>query len=164
MWKTVQLVDQMRPDQASGFIFYPFPQTKMYHTAVEQGYLDPEGEEMVRQGRSSYHHDSLLNHPEKSLAVTVSKLLPIFNRAPNFLRPAIRWIMARRQRRLASVIYMLTFPIVFPFLGLDAMRVTGRMAWRAVTLPLRRKRRTKTGGPPPGQETGPRPAETRTAA
>jgi radical SAM superfamily enzyme YgiQ (UPF0313 family) len=162
MWKTVRIIDEMRPHQASGFIFYPFPKTKMYQAAVEQGYLSPEGEEMVRQGCSGYHHDSLLDHPDKELAVTISKLLPIFNRVPDFLRPAISWIMARRQRRLASLIYMLTFPIVFPFLGIDAMRVTGRMAWRAVTLPLRRRRRASE--PPSGQAPGPRPAETRTAA
>jgi radical SAM superfamily enzyme YgiQ (UPF0313 family) len=62
MWKTVGVVDEMRPDQASGFIFYPFPKTKMYHLAVEQGYLGPGGE-MV--GRARLPPRLLLKHPEK---------------------------------------------------------------------------------------------------
>src|SRR5690606_40477805 len=52
MFKTLRMVDEIKPTQSSAYIFYPFPKTKLYRHAVEMGYLDAEGEEKVRQGIS----------------------------------------------------------------------------------------------------------------
>jgi radical SAM superfamily enzyme YgiQ (UPF0313 family) len=142
MMKTLSMVDEIKPDQASSYVFYPFPKTRMYHAAVEQGYLGPEEEEMVRQGYASYHHESILRHPHRDLATTLGKITPVYNKTPEPLRPLMRWIIAHRMHRVATLLYVIAMPISFPFLGVEAMRVTLRMAWKATTLGLRRQWRS----------------------
>ena len=43
MFKTLQMIDEIKPTQSSAYVFYPFPKTKMYDSSVELGYLDEEG-------------------------------------------------------------------------------------------------------------------------
>lgn len=133
MFKTLEMVDRIRPTQSSAYIFYPFPRTKMYTAAVEMGYLDAEGEEKVREGISGYHHESILKHPHKELAETLAKITPVYARTPEVLKPAVRWIIRNRMKRLALMLYVIMIPITFPFLGMEGIRSTLRMAWTAVT-------------------------------
>lgn len=133
MFKTLEMVDRIRPTQSSAYIFYPFPRTKMYTAAVETGYLDAEGEEKVREGISGYHHESILKHPHKELAETLAKITPVYARTPEVLKPAVRWIIRNRMKRLALMLYVIMIPITFPFLGMEGIRSTLRMAWTAVT-------------------------------
>ena len=105
----------------------------MYDASVEMGYLDEEGEEKVRQGISGYHHESILKHPHKELAETLAKITPVYARSPNFMKPAIRWIIRHRMRRLAAMLYLILIPITFPYLGVEGIKVTIRMAWKAVS-------------------------------
>ena len=133
MFKTLAMVDQIEPTQSSAYIFYPFPRTKMYEAAVEMGYLDAAGEEKVRQGISGYHHESILKHPHKELAETLAKITPVYARSPEWLKPAIRWIIERRMKRLALLLYLILIPLTFPYLGVEGIKVTLRMAWTAVT-------------------------------
>lgn len=159
MFKTLEMVDRIRPTQSSAYVFYPFPKTKMYQAAVEMGYLDAEGEEKVREGISGYHHESILKHPHKELAETLAKITPVYARSPEVLKPAIRWIIARRMKRLALALYVVLIPITFPFLGMEGIRSTLRMAWTAIS--GRRFRRLSaheiareaagSDGPPPVQ-------------
>jgi anaerobic magnesium-protoporphyrin IX monomethyl ester cyclase len=132
MSKTLTMVDKINPTQSSAYIFYPFPKTKMYAAAVEMGYLDEAGEEKVRQGISGYHHESILKHPHKELAETLAKVTPIYARTPAALKPAMRWIIEHRMKRLALFLYICLIPLTFPFLGMEGIKVTLRMAWRAV--------------------------------
>jgi radical SAM superfamily enzyme YgiQ (UPF0313 family) len=132
MFKTLSMVDKIKPTQSSAYIFYPFPKTKLYQRAVEMGYLDAEGEEKVRQGISGYHHESILKHPHKELAETLAKITPVYARTPDILKPAVRWIINRRMKRLALFLYICLIPITFPFLGVEGIKVTLRMAWRAL--------------------------------
>lgn len=132
MFKTLSMVDKIKPTQSSAYIFYPFPKTKLYAKAVELGYLDAEGEEKVRQGISGYHHESILKHPHKELAETLAKITPVYARTPDALKPAVRWIINRRMKRLALFLYVCLIPITFPYLGVEGIKVTLRMAWRAL--------------------------------
>jgi radical SAM superfamily enzyme YgiQ (UPF0313 family) len=132
MSKTLAMVDKINPTQSSAYIFYPFPKTKLYAAAVDMGYLDEAGEEKVRQGISGYHHESILNHPHKALAETLAKVTPIYARTPAALKPAMRWIIEHRMKRLALFLYICLIPLTFPFLGMEGIKVTLRMAWRAV--------------------------------
>lgn len=135
MMKTLEMVDKIKPTQNSAYIFYPFPKTKLYDKAVQMGYLDAEGEEKVRQGISGYHHESILKHPHKELAETLAKITPIYARAPGFVKPALRWMIKRRMKRLALFLYICLIPLTFPFLGMEGIKVTLRMAWRAIRRP-----------------------------
>jgi radical SAM superfamily enzyme YgiQ (UPF0313 family) len=133
MLETLAMVDRIEPTQSSAYIFYPFPRTKMYQAAVETGYLDEAGQQKVRDGVSGYHHESILRHPHKELAETLAKITPVYARSPRWLKPAIRWIIERRMKRLALVLYLMLIPLTFPFLGVEGIKVTLRMAWTAVT-------------------------------
>ncbi len=132
MFKTLSMVDKIKPTQSSAYIFYPFPKTKLYANAVEQGYLDAEGEEKVRRGISGYHHESILKHPHKELAETLAKVTPIYARTPERLKPMMNWIIRHRMKRLALFLYVCLIPLTFPYLGMEGIKVTLRMAWRAL--------------------------------
>jgi len=138
MFKTLAMVDRIAPTQCSAYIFYPFPKTRMYDAAVAMGYLDAAGEEKVRRGISGYHHESILDHPHKELAETLAKITPIYARTPRALRPVVHWIIARRMKRLALALYVCLIPFTFPFLGMEGIKVTIRMAWRAIRRGRRR--------------------------
>ena len=132
MYKTLTMVDRIKPTQSSAYIFYPFPKTKLYAAAVETGYLDEAGEEKVRKGISGYHHESILQHPHKELAETLAKVTPIYARTPAPLKPVMHWMIRHRTKRLALFLYVCLIPLTFPFLGMEGIKVTLRMAWRAV--------------------------------
>ncbi|HWP65491.1 MAG TPA: radical SAM protein [Candidatus Limnocylindria bacterium] len=133
MFKTLEMVDKIKPTQSSSYIFYPFPKTKLYQRAVDMGYLDEEGQEKVRQGISGYHHESILKHPHKELAETLAKITPVYVRSPAFAKPIMRWIIDHRMKRLALFLYVALIPLTFPYLGIEGIKVTLRMAWRALT-------------------------------
>lgn len=132
MYKTLDMIDRIKPTQSSAYIFYPFPKTKMYDAAVQMGYLDAEGEEKVRRGISGYHHESILKHPHKELAETLAKVTPIYARTPPFLKPILRGMIRRHMKRTALFLYVCLIPLTFPFLGMEGIRVTLRMAWTAL--------------------------------
>jgi anaerobic magnesium-protoporphyrin IX monomethyl ester cyclase len=132
MMKTLRMVDGIQPTQCSAYVFYPFPKTKMHKLAVDRGYLDEAGQEQVRQGISGYHHHSILKHPHKDLAETMAKITPVYARTPEALRPFVRWIIERRMKRLALFLYICLIPLTFPYLGVEGIKVTLRMAWKAV--------------------------------
>jgi hypothetical protein len=96
------------------------------------GYLDADGEEKVRQGISGYHHESILRHPHKELAETFAKVTPIYARAPKSVKPMLRWMIRRHMKRTALLLYILLIPLTFPYLGMEGIKVTLRMAWRAL--------------------------------
>ena len=136
MFKTLQMVDKIKPTQSSAYVFYPFPKTKLHDMAVKMGYLDEEGQEKVRQGISGYHHESILKHPHKELAETLAKITPVYARSPEAFKPVLRWMIERRMKRAALFLYVCLIPLTFPFLGVEGIKVTLRMAWKA----LRRNR------------------------
>jgi radical SAM superfamily enzyme YgiQ (UPF0313 family) len=144
MFKTLRMVDEIEPTQSSAYVFYPFPKTKMYEASVRLGYLDAAGEEKVRQGISGYHHESILRHPHKELAETLAKITPVYAKSPEVLKPVMRWIIRHRMKRLALMLYILMIPLTFPFLGVEGIKVTLRMAWKS----LRGHRPPRAQAPP----------------
>jgi len=131
MWKTVELAEKVNPDLITGYVFYPFPKTELFEYAVKRGYLENTEIECIKRGEGGYHHDSMLRHRFKKLAVTLSKLIPVYTKSPLFLRPVIKKLMGGGHIRLSQVIYLFSIPIAFPFLGMEGIKVTLRMAWRA---------------------------------
>ena len=131
MWKTVNLVEKVKPDLVTGYIFYPFPQTELFNYAVESGYLGDDEIERVKRGECAIHHDSILIHPEKKLAVTLARLIPLYNKASFLFRPFLKYLMVRRYVTLSLVLYVLSIPFALPFLGIEGIKVTLKMALRA---------------------------------
>jgi radical SAM superfamily enzyme YgiQ (UPF0313 family) len=145
MLKTLEMVDQIQPTQCSSYVFYPFPKTKMYDAAVACGQLTEEGQEKVRQGLSGYHHESILEHPHKQMAETLAKITPVYAKVPGWLRPLLHSMIRRNMKRLALFLYVALIPITFPFLGLEGIKVTLKMAWRGLTQRSYSRRRALAG-------------------
>ena len=147
MMKTLSMVNAIEPTQCSSYIFYPFPKTKLYDSAVECGQLSEEGQQKVREGISGYPHESILEHPHKDLAETLAKITPVYARFPR-LRPLLGGLMKNERKRLALFLYVALIPITFPFLGLEGIKITLKMAWRALTQrPFRPRRQLVDPGP-----------------
>ncbi len=145
MRKTLEMARKVNPTQCSGNVFYPLPKTKLYDVAVETGYLDEAGEETVRQGLSSFHHESILNHPHKELVETIAKVTPIYAKAPGWALPALRWMLERRMKRTAQVLYLVLIPFTFPHVGRDGIKITVTMGVRALRLRSRTRARKRDG-------------------
>src|SRR5438128_2624473 len=58
--------------------------------------------------------------------------MAVYARAPEVVKPWLRWMIARRMKRLALFLYIVLIPLTFPFLGVEGIKVTLRMAWRAL--------------------------------
>ncbi len=143
MWKTFDMVGDLRPTQCSGNVFYPLPKTKLHDLAVEMGYLDEAGVQMVRDGASSFHQESLLDHPDKDLAEMLARVTPMYVKAPDWARPALKWMVRRRTKRAALALYVALIPVTMRHVGKEAVRITASMTWKAITL----KRRQPKWGP-----------------
>lgn len=145
MWKTLEMARKAAPWQCSGNIFYPLPKTKLHDLAVKSGYLDEHGQELVRQGASSFHHESILRHPHKELAETMARITPIYAKAPAAALPALRWLIGRKMRRTAQVLYLVLIPFTFPHVGRDGIKITVAMASRSLRLRQRTRARRREG-------------------
>ena len=66
-------------------------------------------------------------------AETLAKITPVYAKSPEFMKPAIRWIIQRRMKRLALMLYLLLLPLTVPYLGVEGIKVTLRMAWKSLT-------------------------------
>jgi len=132
MYKTLSMIEEIKPRQSSGYVFYPLPKTRMYEAAVKLGYLDEEGQEKARQGISSFHHESILKHPHKRLAETLAAITPVYVASPNAAKPFLKWVIKYRIKWLARFLYLLMIPIMFPHLGWEGVKVTLRMAYRSL--------------------------------
>jgi anaerobic magnesium-protoporphyrin IX monomethyl ester cyclase len=132
MFETLDMVTRIRPTQCSSYVFYPLPRTRLHDYSIEQGLLDEEGQQMVREGRSGYHHDSILRHPHKDLAETLAKVTPLYAKVA-WLRPLLRVLIRFRLKRVALALYVLLIPFIFPHLGLEGVTITLKMAYRSLT-------------------------------
>ena len=59
---------------------------------------------------------------------------------------ALRWLIAKHYRRTALFLYLVLFPLVFPDIGSEGLRLQAKMAWRALW-----PRRWIRGSEPPGE-------------
>jgi radical SAM superfamily enzyme YgiQ (UPF0313 family) len=161
MWKTLEMVDRTKPTQCSGNVFYPLPKTKLYDVAVELGQLSEEGQEKVRSGVSSFHQDSILDHPHADLAEMLAKVTPVYVKAPTWAKPLLRRMVERRMKRTAQVLYAVLIPITFSTIGKEAARITLASIKAILTQGGRRgasSRRTTPRRPPRRMVVDPPPA------
>lgn len=139
MLKTLDMVAKIRPTQCSGNVFYPLPKTKLFDYAVELGQLSPAGVARVEAGDSGFHGSSILDHPEAELAEMLATMTPLYVKAPDPLRRAMRMMLQRRMRRSLRAIYVLSAPITFTFIGREA--VSSAIAMTRAGIKLRRNNR-----------------------
>ena len=145
MFKTLNMARSVFPTQCSGNVFYPLPKTKLYDVAVEMGYLTPEGEEKVRQGQSSFHGVSILEHPHKDLAEVLATMTPIYAKAPKAALPMLDFMIRHRMKRATKLLYLVLIPFTFPHVGRDGIKITISMASKALGLPRRTRAHVANG-------------------
>src|SRR5438067_13897071 len=98
------------------------------------GYLDEAAQQKVRDGASSFHQESLLDHPHGELAEMLAKVTPMYVKAPDWARPGLRWMVRKRTKRAALALYVVLIPITMRHIGKEAVKVTISMGWKAMTL------------------------------
>lgn len=134
MMKTLDMVAKIRPTQCSGNVFYPLPRTKLYDKAVELGQLSEAGQHSVQQGESGFHGSSILDHPEAELAELLATVTPMYARSPDWLRKPLRFLVEHRAKRTLRVIYVVTAPIAFTFVGKEMLDSAIAMTVRGIKL------------------------------
>ncbi len=133
MWKTIELIEKINPHTVCTYTLYPFPKTRIHELAIEKGLLSEESLQKIREGKGSYHRLSLLDHPHKKLAYTLAKALPLYNKAPSFLKPLVKKIMNERYLKPSFFLYNLLIPLLFSFEGMLALKVYIRLALKAIS-------------------------------
>jgi len=133
MAETVKLIERLDPDVVSTYTFYPYPRTDLSRLTDKLGLADDEIRRSIYEGESSLHMFSVLNHPYKKVAYGYTNVLPIYNKAPELLRPVLRRFMAsERLYRFSPLVYNLALPFVFPAFGLNALKTLFRLFVKSV--------------------------------
>jgi len=73
---------KLNPGNTSTFVLYPFPGTTVFESLRTSGRLDDETAAKIYSGDGSYHYDSLLALPEKSLSDSAKALFPALTKLP----------------------------------------------------------------------------------
>ncbi len=141
MMKTVNMNYQLKTDTIFSYLFYPFPGTQLLDICYSQGMIDDEVYEEILDGRGGYHLKSVINHPYEEFAQEAKLILPLLNKAPNFIKrhsEKIIQISARMKSRLKNemiqgidnlLFYKWDFPYRFKLIN-----QTRRLFWK-VTAP-----------------------------
>lgn len=121
-WKTVHLLEKCSPDMLNTFIMYPFPGTEICDIAVKSENLNQQGIEKSKLGESSYHQRSLFNMPDIGNAETMTKLLPLYIRGPQLLKPFLKKLMKGSFPKFSHGIYLITAPFIYSGMTVDWMK------------------------------------------
>lgn len=132
MMRTAELAGKCNANTVSSYMFYPFPETDLAELARKTGYLDEDGFQHSRRGTAGYamHLKTLLRHPYEKEAQTISKLLPLYTRAPENFKRHVAKLMSGRHPKLAQFAYLATIPYTYPLLGIIGVQDTARMLLR----------------------------------
>lgn len=122
MWETISFIEKMGPNAINAYILYPYPETSMLNYCREKGLISREILLKIYKGEGSSLEGSIFEHPNGDLAYMITRLLPLYVRAPFFLRPLIKSFMKTRLKRLANTIFLLMVPFLYPYIGLDKLK------------------------------------------
>ena len=112
MWKSLDLNDQLDAYNTSSFIFYPYPKTELAEYCLKKGYLSKENYELVKQGHGSYHTSGWLDLPYIDDVYKFSKILPVYNVTPKFLKPLLRKILKLKYGFIHKFIAVIAIPCI----------------------------------------------------
>ena len=112
-WRTIHLVEAIKPDIVNTYLLYPFPGTKIYDSMLEKGLVTKEIMESVQEGRHSYHQSSLLSPSKGARAQTMANLLPLYIKLPKSCRRYFRFFIDKKIPKLSKYIYIASSLIVY---------------------------------------------------
>jgi len=123
MWRTVDLIEKIKPDASPTYTLFPFPQTDIYYYALKKKMLDEKTILDIKQGKSSDHDVSILKHPYKNTAYNISKLLSLYLRTPGVFKPLIKKkMLSNKKSRLSNYVYLFLLPFDYPFYAGDKIK------------------------------------------
>lgn len=101
-WSTLKLIKEVSPDELSSFILFPLPKSEI--TEKLKGYDELSSLDMQKiksQGKNLNSESFFRNNDYDYI---FSRLTPIFNNS-KLLRPLLRKILERENRRIAELLY-----------------------------------------------------------
>jgi len=133
MMETVHFIQGLAPHSTSTYTFYPYPGTKLSEYAKERGLMSAETERDICEGKNSLHYMSVLEHPYKKMAYACINTLPIYCKAPSFLKPRLEKIIRNeRLHKFTSLLYYLFIPITYPTFGAVRIKMMLYLLYRSV--------------------------------
>ncbi len=131
MWESVTLNREIRADNTSTFVFYPFPGTALADYCVRKGLLDAETVEEINNGLGSYHTTLLIKHPYRDFAMNMASLLPLFSRLPPFLSDGyLKKLCSREHGLLAKTLGLIGVPFMNTWQARERIQDLIHMTWR----------------------------------
>jgi radical SAM superfamily enzyme YgiQ (UPF0313 family) len=131
MWESAALNREIRADNTSTFVFYPFPGTALADYCVRRGLLDAETVEKINNGVGSYHTTLLIKHPYRDFALNMASLLPLFSRLPPFLSDGyLKKLCSRKHGPLAKTLGLIGVPFMNTWQARERIQDLIHMAWR----------------------------------
>ena len=112
MLDTMKINLKIRPNSLFTYIFYPFYGTDLMRQSFDEGLIDKETLENIKEGHGNYQSQSLLNHPYKEVAHNMKTILPLLNKMPRFLHKYImkRWVFKNHSNFLLTLIKIFSIP------------------------------------------------------
>jgi len=110
MWETLYFCDKLDIKYTTPSYMYPFPKTKILDIARQMDYIDDVDYERVVQGEGAYHTTFLLKHPHKAEVHKFQALISIYNKAPNWEKPALRKVLKWKYSWVHKFFHFLSVP------------------------------------------------------
>ena len=132
MWRSVKLIDNLKPSHVDGHILYLYPKTDILEYCQNRGLVDDDTLSQIYEGKGGIVCESLLKHPYKDLAYVISKLLPLYVKTPVFLKPIVKKLMHPRMKKLANIIFVAMIPIAYPTRSLIRLKEFFLMALTSI--------------------------------
>lgn len=116
MLDTFKMLEEIKCDHAYTTIYYPFYGTKLYHYAIEKGYLKEEAIKKIKEGLGSPYQYSMLVNENNDLAMILKNTIPPYIRFRT-LRPLIGLIIKYRWLKISYLVNFLFTPFAYGKLG-----------------------------------------------
>ena len=131
MWESATLNRELKADNTSTFVFYPFPGTALADYCLRKGLLDAETVEKINNGVGSYHTTLLIKHPYRDFALNMASFLPLFSRLPPFLSDGfLKRLCSRKHGWLAKIVGLIGVPFMNTWQARERIQDLIHMTWR----------------------------------
>lgn len=133
MMETLRFIQELAPDTVSTYTFYPYPGTKLSEYAKDSGLISSRAEKDIHEGKNSLHYMSVLDHPHKRMAYSFINTLPIYVKAPSWLKPLLERItLNERFHKWTPLLYYLFIPITYPTFGVVRIKAMLYLLYRSI--------------------------------
>jgi len=116
MLQTFEMLKKVNADYVYATIYYPFYGTKLYDYSIKKGYLPVAKAERIKEGEGSPYLESMLESPDKDLAMILKNTVPAYMRF-RILRPLLDIIIGKRLFKLSHAVNFFLTPFSYGHVG-----------------------------------------------